>query len=157
MTALFALFAFFAANFLAASSGAIFKPGDWYAGLNKPGWTPPNWAFPVVWTTLFSMNAVAGWLVWRDAGPSAGVAWVAYGGGLVVNAMWSALFFGRRRMDLALVDNVALWLAVLAQIALFAPISPAAALLGVPYLLWVSLAGVLNWRMITLNRAVPTA
>ena len=55
----------------AASSGAIFRPGEWYANLSKPPWTPPNWAFPVTWSVLFVLNAVAGWLVWMAAGADA--------------------------------------------------------------------------------------
>jgi len=146
--------AFLAVNFAAASSGAIFKPGDWYEGLSKPPWTPPNWAFPTVWSVLFLMNTVAGWLIWEARGWDAGFAYAVYGTSLVVNAAWSALFFGMKRMDWSLVDVAGLWLSIVAVMAVFAPISPAAAALQIPYLLWVTLAGVLNVRMIQLNPAV---
>ena len=152
---LLALFAFLAANLAAASSGAIFKPGDWYETLQKPSWVPPNWAFPVVWTALFAMNAVAGWLVWEAAGSGAGLAMAVYGTSLVINALWSAFFFGMKRMDLALGDVAVLWLSLVAQIAVFAPISPLAALLVLPYLAWVSTAALLNLRMIQLNPGEP--
>jgi tryptophan-rich sensory protein len=131
-----------------ASTGAIFQPGDWYETLEKPSWTPPNWSFGVVWTVLYIMIAVAGWLVWRQAGASAAI--VAWGAQLVLNAAWSWLFFGRRRMDLAMVDVVALWLSIAAFILFAWPVSPWAALLFVPYLVWVSIAAALNrtvWRM----------
>ncbi|MHA7873518.1 MAG: TspO/MBR family protein [Hyphococcus sp.] len=145
------LLSFVAVNFIAASSGAIFKPGAWYESLDKPDWTPPNWAFPVVWTILFVSNAVAGWLVWEADPPSKGLIFAAYAGSLAVNAAWSALFFGARRMDIALADVVLLWLSILVVMGLFAPVSALAAGLLAPYLAWVGLAAVLNWRMIQRN------
>lgn len=151
MPSLAVLGLFFAVNVLAASSGAVFKPGDWYEGLRKPSWTPPDWAFPVVWSILFAMIAVAGWLVWEAAGWGAGLALGVYGVSLVINAAWSGLFFGLKRMDWALVDVIALWLSIVAVMAVFWPISPLAALLHLPYLAWVTLAGVLNLAMLRLN------
>lgn len=148
-------------NFVAASSGGIFAPGQWYESLSKPGWIPPNWAFPTVWTVLFVMNTVAGALAWEAAGAEAGgrdmVPFAVYGIGLFFNFMWSALFFGLKRMDLALGEVAFLWMAIIAQIGLFWPLSSAAALLGVPYLLWVTVAAVLNVRMIQLNPPRATA
>lgn len=149
---------FLGACFAAASSGALFKPGAWYEGLRKPWWRPPNWLFPPAWAALFLMIAISGWLVWRAAG-WAGAAmplgiWVAQ---LVVNFAWSALFFGLRRMDLALADLILLWLGILATIIAFAPVSQTAALLLLPYLAWVTFAGVLNWKMWQLNRGTVAA
>ncbi|MEO0882567.1 MAG: TspO/MBR family protein [Pseudomonadota bacterium] len=150
--------AFLAVNFVAASSGGLFKPGDWYARLNKPGWIPPNWVFPTVWSVLFLMNAAAGALVWEAAGQDGDARdmfpFLIYGASLGLNFLWSALFFGLKRMDLALGEVALLWLSIAAQIAVFAQISTGAALLGVPYLLWVTIAGVLNLRMIQLNALV---
>ena len=133
----------------AASSGALFKPGDWYAGLNKPSWTPPNWAFPVVWTLLYLMIGYAGWLVWREGGWSLPI--MLWGLQIVANAAWSWLFFGMRRMDLALVDVGVLWLSVFAFIVAAWSLSPTASLLFVPYLLWVSTAAMLNHSVRRLN------
>ncbi len=134
--------------FATAMSGAIFKPGPWYETIKKPSWTPPNWVFPVVWTTLYIMIGIAGWLVWREVGVSfAMVLWALQ---LILNALWSALFFGLRRMDWAFVDSVALWLAVAAFIIVAFPISAWAAVLFVPYLVWATIAAVLNravWRL----------
>ena len=153
----FALVVFVALNFAAASSGGAFRPGAWYASLTKPSWTPPNWAFPVVWLTIFSLSTLAGWLVWSTSGAASLPALSVYAVSLVINAAWSWLFFGRRRMDLALIDVVALWLSIAIIIALFMPISQVAALLLAPYLLWVTIAGFLNLRMIQLNRGTkPT-
>ncbi len=142
---------FAGANLLAASSGGVFRPGAWYEGLKKPGWTPANWAFPLVWSILFAMNAASGWLLWERAGAEASPELALYGASLVVNASWSAAFFGLKRMDLALLVVGALWLSILAMIVLFAPFSATASALLVPYLAWVSVAAFLNLRMIQLN------
>ncbi|KPF83425.1 sensory protein TspO [Brevundimonas sp. AAP58] len=138
-------------NFVAASSGGMFKPGPWYAGLNKPSWTPPNWAFPVVWGLLFALNAWAGWLIWEAIGMSRPDVLALYVGSLILNAGWSWLFFGIKRMDWALIDVALLWLSLVAVIAVFWSIRPAAALPVLPYLLWVTIAAALNRAMIRLN------
>ncbi len=148
-----ALAVFVLANLAAASSGAIFRPGAWYASLAKPSWTPPNWAFPLVWSILFVLNAVAGWLVWMEAGTGAAVPLAVYGASLMINASWSAVFFGARRMGLAFVIVVLLWLSIAAVMAVFAPISPLAAGLIAPYLVWVTVAAALNLRVWQLNPA----
>ena len=140
--------------FLTAMSGALFKPGPWYETLQKPSWTPPNWAFPAVWTILYMMIAYAGWLVWTEAGWS--LAMALWGVQLVLNACWSWLFFGLRRMDLALFDLVLLWLAIFGFIVVAWPVSALAAILFVPYLLWVSTAGLLNLSVMRLNAAVDS-
>lgn len=150
MTDALGLAGFIAACVLAALSGAFFRPGAWYRTLRKPTWTPPDWLFPIAWSILYLMIAIAGWLVWRAAGFSgAGLALGIYGLHLICNALWSALFFGARRMDLAFVDVAAMWISLALTIALFAPISPLAAALLAPYLAWVTFAGALNftiWR-----------
>jgi tryptophan-rich sensory protein len=133
----------------AASSGAIFKPGEWYDGLRKPSWTPPKWAFPVVWTILYLFIGYAGWLVWSEAGWT--LALVLWGIQIVVNAFWSFFFFGIRRMDLALVDVGILWLSIALFILVAWPIAPLASLLFVPYLVWVSAAAMLNHQVRSLN------
>lgn len=148
---LWTLGGFCALNLAAASSGALFKPGAWYAQLRKPGWVPPNWAFPVVWSALYVANAVAGWRVFEASGGAIGPALVLYVLSLCFNAGWSALFFGLRRMDWALGEVSILWLSLAAVVCLFAPIDPLAAALLTPYLAWVSVAAFLNLRMVQLN------
>jgi tryptophan-rich sensory protein len=133
----------------AASSGAIFKPGAWYDGLRKPSWTPPNWAFPVVWTILYLFIGYAGWLVWSEAGWTLPI--VLWGIQMVANALWSFFFFGIRRMDLALVDVGILWLSIALFILAAWPVAPLASLLFVPYLVWVSAAALLNHSVRSLN------
>lgn len=156
LPALLALGLFCLVNFAAASSGAVFKPGTWYESLARPPWTPPNWAFPLVWSVLFLLNAISGWLVWQAAGAAAALPLSVYAVSLAINAAWSALFFGLKRMDWGLADVVALWLSIVAVMVLFAPVSPLATLLQVPYLVWVTIAAALNLRMLQLNPAQAT-
>lgn len=148
-----ALAVFLLASFAAASSGAAFRPGAWYASLRKPRWTPPNWAFPVVWSVLFCAIGVSGWLVWEAAGAAAWPALTLWAAHLAVNASWSFLFFGLRRMDWAMANVVSLWVAIAALIAAFLPYSAAAAALLAPYLAWVTVAAALNLRLLQLNGA----
>lgn len=144
---------FLLACFAAASTGALFRPGAWYDRLDKPAWTPPDWLFPVAWTVLYLMIALAPWLVWRRAGlAGAALPLAVWAVQLALNAAWSWLFFGLRRMDWAFAEVLALWLAIAAMIALFWPISPAAGLMMVPYLLWVSFAAALNFAVWQRNR-----
>jgi len=154
---LVALAVFVLANLAAASSGAIFRPGAWYAGLAKPPWTPPNWAFPVTWSVLFVLNAVAGWLVWLTGGAEAMGALVLYGVSLAINASWSGVFFGLRRMGLGFVIVVMLWLSIAAVMAAFAPINAVAAGMLAPYLAWVTIASALNLRVWQLNPAASAS
>lgn len=131
-----------------ASSGALFKPGEWYRGLQRPSWTPPNWAFPLVWSVLYIAIGLSGWLVWQAQG--AGIAMALWLAQLVFNAAWSWLFFGRKRMDLAFVDVCVLLLTILAYMIVAAPVSQLAALLFLPYAAWVATAAMLNravWRL----------
>lgn len=146
-----ALIIFFVLNFSAASTGAVFRPGEWYANLRKPGWTPPNWVFPLVWSVLFCTIAVSGWLVWEAGGVAAWPALALYAVHLAANAAWSYLFFGKKRLDWAMVEVIFLWLMIAGVIAAFAQISLAAALLLLPYLTWVSIAAALNFRLLQLN------
>ncbi|HYM03425.1 MAG TPA: TspO/MBR family protein [Stellaceae bacterium] len=126
-------------------------PG-WYAQLAKPWWTPPDALFGPVWTILYLMMAVAAWLVWRAAGWSGGAtAHALYGAQLAFNAAWSVLFFGLHLIGTGLIDIALLWLAIAATIAAFTKHSRAAALLLVPYLLWVSYAATLNFGIWRLN------
>jgi translocator protein len=137
--------------FAAAAIGAQFMPGAWYAGLNKPPLNPPNWIFGPVWTVLYLMMAVSAWLVWRKAGWRAGRrALLCFGLQLVLNAAWSALFFGLERPLWALIDIVALWLAIVATIWAFARWDQLSAWLLSPSLVLVMFATYLNtmiWRL----------
>ena len=133
----------------AAITGSQFMPGEWYAGLAKPAWTPPNWLFGPVWTVLYVMIAVAGWRVWLKQG--FGTALAAWGLALAFNALWSYLMFGAHRIDLALADIVALLISIAAFIVLARGADQPAALLFVPYLAWVGFATALNFAIQRLN------
>ena len=133
----------------AASTGAIFQPGDWYRALNKPNWTPPDWAFPVVWTTLYIMIAAAGWLVFKAEG--VGLALIAWALNIAFNAAWSWLMFGRKQIGLALADAIAMMATIVAFMALAWPVAPTAVWLFVPYAIWVAIAIALNFEVLRRN------
>lgn len=145
------LFIWLALCFGAAALGSFFTPGEWYASLNKPAWNPPGWVFGPVWTALYAMMAVAAWLVWKRGGFAARpVPLTLFLGQLALNAAWTPLFFGLQRPDLAFAVVLTLWVAIVATLAAFRPVSRPAAWLLAPYLAWVSFASVLNgvlWRM----------
>ncbi|GAB2509157.1 TspO/MBR family protein [Lysobacter humi (ex Lee et al. 2017)] len=136
-----------------AAIGALasIDAASFYADLRRPPWAPPAAVFGPVWTVLYGLMAVAAWRVWRRAGfTAARVALGLFVAQLVVNALWSWLFFGWRLGGPALADIVLLDVLVVATIAAFARIDRAAALLLVPYLLWISYATALNaavWRL----------
>jgi tryptophan-rich sensory protein len=128
----------------------------WYAHLVKPSFNPPNQVFGPVWTVLYTLIAIAAWLVWhattppRDASPrKAAVA--AFFVQLVLNFAWSQVFFGLHALLLSSIVIVALWIAILITLILFWRIRPLAGALFLPYLLWVSYATVLNLALYRLN------
>lgn len=135
-------------TFIAPLFGAFSRPGDWYATLNKPSWNPPGWIFGPVWTLLYLMMATAAWLVWKRSGW--GKALGLYVIQLVFNAAWTPIFFGAHQPGWALVDIIAMWVAIAVTMIAFFRVSKAAGWLMVPYFAWVSFAMVLNytlWRM----------
>jgi benzodiazapine receptor len=132
--------------------GSRFLPGEWYASLAKPSWNPPSAVFAPVWSTLYVLMGIAAWLVWRRAGfTGAPVALGLFLLQLVLNALWSYIFFGLHQPGLAFVDIVALWLVILGTTVAFWRVSVAAGVLLLPYLCWVSFASALNLRLWQLN------
>ena len=138
--------------FAGASLGAFFRPGEWYASLQKPSWNPPGWIFGPVWTALYTMMAVAAWLVWREGG------WDKqrqplriFLTQLALNAAWTPLFFGLHFTGAAFAGIMLLWFAIIATITAFGRVHRAAAVLLVPYLAWVSFAAFLNFTLWRLN------
>lgn len=138
--------------YAAMAFGGIFGANEWYAALQKPRWTPPNWVFPVVWPVLYTLMGLAAWWLWRKSG-FAGAPWALglFLAQLVLNAVWSYLFFGLHRIDLALLDIAALWLLIATTIVTFRRHSGLAAGLLVPYFLWVSFATALNGTILMMN------
>lgn len=150
-----ALVGFLALTLLVGRLGAaVTRPAldGWYRALAKPAWTPPDLAFPIVWTALFVLMALAAWQVWRrGAGARRRWALGLWGLQLALNALWSQLFFGLRDPGLALVELGALLAALSATAVVFRRISPPAAWLLLPYLAWSVYAFALNAAIWTLN------
>lgn len=143
---------FLAACFAAGATGGMFPPGDWYDGLRKPRWTPPNWLFPVAWTTLYLCMAFAGALVAMQ--PDNGLAMALWGLQIALNTLWTPVFFGLRRMGAGLGVLTALWAAVAATLWALWQVDLIAGLLFVPYLAWVTVAWALNFSVLRLNPGV---
>jgi tryptophan-rich sensory protein len=141
------------ASFATAMTAAVSRPGAWYAALEKPWWTPPNWLFPIAWSIMYALMSAAAFLVWRFAEPGEAVVPLSvYALQLALNALWSPVFFRMRRMGLGYLVVVLLWLAVLATVVLFYPVSYWACVMMLPYLLWVTVASFLNLSVWRLNR-----
>lgn len=137
---------------LVAASGALFTPGDWYAALEKPAWTPPDAVFAPVWTVIYITIAVAGARAWLRTVPGQRLLpFSAFAAQLLLNAGWSALFFGLQAPALALVELAGLWIAIALTLYLFARVDRVAAWLLAPYLAWTSFAGALNAAIVMLN------
>ncbi len=123
----------------------------WYPALAKPSWNPPNWVFAPVWTTLYVLMGVAAWRVWRVADGKARGLMRLYFVQLVLNALWSVLFFGLKSPGWALVDIILLWGLLVWLLAGFWRRDRLAGALWRPYVLWVSFATVLNAAIVRLN------
>ncbi len=132
----------------AAATGSMFQPGQWYRDLSKPFWTPPNWLFPVAWTTLYLASAVAATRVaMMDGNAHAMGFWALQ---IALNTLWTPIFFGLERIRAGFVVLVFLWLAVAGSMVAFFALDTVSGLLMVPYLIWVTVAGALNlavWRL----------
>jgi tryptophan-rich sensory protein len=128
--------------------GATNLPGEWYAALAKPGFVPPNWAFPVAWTILYIMIAVAGWRTFRREPP--GRAMQVWAAQLALNFVWSPVMFTMHQIGAALVILICLFVAIVTYISIEMSRDRLAAALFVPYAAWVAFAGLLNaaiWRL----------
>ena len=142
-------FIFLAACFAAGATGALFPPGEWYKGLKKPSWTPPDWIFPVVWTILYLCMSYSAGLVAQE--PDGGIGLAFWALQIAINTLWTPVFFGLRRIKLGFYVISVLWIAVAATMISFFMTNPLAGWLFVPYLLWVSVAGALNLAVLQLN------
>jgi translocator protein len=126
---------------------------SWYAYLHKPFFSPPNWVFGPVWTTLYTLMGISAYLVWRkfQFGKKATAFWHVYGTQLALNTLWSILFFGLKNPGIALVEIVALWYFIARSIQEGNKLAPWSAYLLYPYLIWVSFATLLNTAIFSLN------
>lgn len=143
-----------AAIFVAVLGGTITDLGPWYQALEKPAWQPPGPAFGAIWTTIYALTAAAAVITWRNAPKGAEREWLlglfALNGFL--NVFWSLLFFRLHRPDWSLMEVGLLWLSIVALIIFVARHSRLAGVLLTPYLIWVTLASVLNFDVVRLNR-----
>ncbi len=126
---------------------------NWYAGIIKPTFSPPNWVFGPVWTTLFALMGIASYIVWKKGieRRDVKIALSMFALQLILNVAWSLIFFGLQNPALAFLEIVALWLAIALTIVSFYRISKNAAYLLIPYILWVSFAMFLNYTIWSLN------
>lgn len=125
---------------------------SWYLTLTKPSWNPPNWLFGPVWITLYTMMGIAAYLVWqqKDASGAKLALWF-YAIQLVLNSLWSILFFGLKNPGIAFFEIIILLGFIILTAFFFWKINPWAGALLLPYVAWVSFAAVLNYSIIKLN------
>jgi len=134
----------------AAATGIIFKPGAWYEALQKPKFTPPNWAFPVAWTTIYLLLAWAGYRLTVLPGSETVLAlWAAQ---IALNTLWTPVFFGAHRIVTAMVILALLWMVVATMIVMALRLDIVTGLVLFPYLLWLSVAAALNLSILRHNK-----
>lgn len=141
--------------FLAGFIGSFFTfdaISGWYANLIKPEFNPPNWIFGPVWTALYILMAIALFIVWQANHERSKRAVIVFIIHLGLNALWSILFFGLQSPAWAFAEIILLWLFIVVLVIWFWRINKWAGILLLPYLLWVSFAGVLNFYIMMLNR-----
>ncbi len=148
-----ALGLFFLAVILIMLFGSQFHPGTWYETLNKSPLTPPPIVFPIVWTALYALMPFSIWLVYLKVGQThafrtpRNLFFIQ----LLLNGLWSYLFFGLHRPDLAMLDLAALWFSLALMLYSFSRVSRLAVVLQLPYFIWVSFAAWLNYSILALN------
>jgi len=154
---LLGLVGWLAVSFAAAAIGgfASANAGDFYQQLRRPAWAPPSWLFAPVWTLLYLLMGVAGWLVWRERGfRHARIALSLFLMQLGVNSLWTWLFFVWRQGALAFGEILILWVLILFTAVAFWRVRPIAGALLIPYLAWVSFASALTYAIWQRNPAV---
>jgi len=141
------------ALFLGVAGGLLTDVGPWYRDLRKPRLNPPDWLFGPAWTVILGLAAWSAVLAWNAASTPAEQRLVIllFGANAVFHLLWSPLFFKLKRPDWALVEVAFLWASLVALLIGLRPISSTASLLILPYLVWVSFATWLNWRIVRLN------
>ena len=142
--------------FLAGAVGTVFTLKEitgWYAYLPKPSWTPPNWAFGPIWSTLYVLMGISLFLIWREGlnRKDVQIAIIVFAVQLAINVIWSLVFFGTHNLFGGLVLVLILWAAILVNIIVFYRISKPAGLILIPYIVWVSIASYLNYSVLILS------
>jgi tryptophan-rich sensory protein len=159
MSASWSRFGPIAAAFACALAVAIFgalvtQIGPWYFALKKPSWQPPDWLFGPAWTLIFGLAALAAVLAWRQSPPGAAHVRIvlAFAANMILNSLWSVLFFRLHRPDWALIEVAFLWASIVIVMLILWPYSHNATWLIAPYLAWVSFASFLNLTIVRLNQ-----
>jgi translocator protein len=146
------LIGYVALSLLAGIIGALFTktgPGSWYTQIIKPSFNPPNWIFGPVWTLLYILMGIALYLAIKNKIGKKGI--ILFASQLILNTLWTIIFFGMHNPLLAFIEIILLWITILMTILEFYKKSPAAAYLMIPYILWVSFASILNLTIHILN------
>ncbi len=138
---------------VAGVGGALTEVGPWYKALKTPRWKPPDWAFGPIWLVIISLAVIAGVVAWRQTTSVQSQLWLlaSFATNCILNVAWSLLFFKLKRPDWALVETVFLWASIVWMMIVTYPLSSTACLLLLPYLVWVSIASVLNWVTVKMN------
>jgi benzodiazapine receptor len=147
---IFGLIAWLVISFATSSIGAVasIQAKSFYALLSQPVWAPPPWLFGPVWTVLYGMMAFAAWLVWRSGGlRNNRIALFFFSAQLILNALWSWLFFAWQLGAMAFAEIMLLWIFIVITVVLFWRVRPLAGAMLIPYLLWVSFAAALNYTL----------
>jgi tryptophan-rich sensory protein len=137
---------------LAGIIGSIFTASaieTWYSQLVRPSFAPPNWLFGPVWVSLYTLMGISLYLIWNQAERGLLIFFFVH---LLLNSLWSILFFGLQNPLISFIEIVVLWLMIIVIVVRFYRLKPAAGLLQIPYLLWVGFAMVLNFSFWWLNR-----
>jgi len=144
---LITLFAGFIGSFFTTPSIA-----SWYAFINKPSFSPPNWLFAPVWSLLYILMGIAAFLIWQKRDNlKTKPALMFYGIQLILNTLWSIIFFGMHNPGLAFLEIIILWSFILITLIKFYKINKTSGILFIPYLIWVSFASILNFAVWMLN------
>ena len=141
----------FSVSFVGAQ-GSLRGLGEWYSSLQKPPFNPPNWLFAPVWTILYLLMGIAAFQIWQSKSPRRPLALTVYAVQLLLNGLWSWIFFAWQRLLESAIEISVMWGLIVLTIVLFSRIQQSAGRLLIPYLAWVSFATVLNWTIYGMNR-----
>ena len=144
---------------VAAAGGSLTDVGPWYKALKKPIWNPPDWAFGLIWTTVYILVAVAAVLVWRNAQTTQDQIMILglFAINAVLGILWNFIFFKLKRPDWAVFEIALFWASIACLVAFFWRLSPLSSLLLLPYFTWVSIASLLNLTIVRLNHSFSVA
>lgn len=142
----------FLVAFIGTEGAMVGLQNGYYAALEKPGWTPPNWLFAPVWTVLYLLMGYSTWEVWRSDSSHRKLALVLFGAQLILNGLWSWIFFAWQKLGLAALEIVVLWALILATLLVFRKVETKLGWFLAPYLAWTTFAAVLSFAVWHLNR-----